>query len=137
MKIAVMGTGAMGSIYAALLAQAGNEVWAIDLWPEHVKAIAEQGLRVESASGNRVVKNINASLNVADAGQCDLYIIATKASGVAAAARDIASLMGSESMVLTIQNGLGSGERIAQYMATDNVLLGVAEGFGASLKGPG
>ena len=39
--------------------------------------------------------------------------------------------------MLTIQNGLGTGERIAEFMPTDNVLLGVAEGFGASIKGPG
>ena len=39
MKIAIIGCGAMGSVYAALLADAGNEVWAIDTWPEHIDAI--------------------------------------------------------------------------------------------------
>jgi 2-dehydropantoate 2-reductase len=56
--------------------------------------------------------------------------------GVEAAARSIAPVMGKQSHVLTIQNGLGSGERIAQFMPTGNVLLGVADGFGASMKGP-
>ncbi len=74
---------------------------------------------------------------VAEAGACDLYVLATKADGVAAAARGIAAVMRPDSLVLTIQNGLGAGERIAEAMPTDTVLLGVAEGFGASLRGPG
>jgi 2-dehydropantoate 2-reductase len=55
MKIAVVGAGAMGSVYAGLLAGAGHEVWAVDRWREHVEAIRERGLRVEGASGDRVV----------------------------------------------------------------------------------
>jgi 2-dehydropantoate 2-reductase len=107
MKIAVIGTGAMGSVYAALLADAGNEVWAIDTWDAHVRAIAQHGLRVEGASGERVVRGIHSATDVADAGACDLYIIATKASAVGAAAQAIAPLMQASSLVLTIQNGLG------------------------------
>ncbi|MEE8196352.1 MAG: 2-dehydropantoate 2-reductase N-terminal domain-containing protein, partial [Acidiferrobacterales bacterium] len=60
MKIVIIGTGAMGSIYAGLLSDAGNEVWAIDTWQAHIDAIRARGLRVEGASGDRVVK-LNAS----------------------------------------------------------------------------
>lgn len=137
MKIVIMGVGAMGSIYAALLADAGHEVHAIDLWREHIDAIREQGLRVEGASGDRTVTSIHAATDARAAGAADLYIIATKAAGVGAAARAIRPLMGPSSLVLTIQNGLGAGERIAEHMPVDNVLLGVAEGFGASMRGPG
>ncbi len=137
MKIAIFGAGAMGSVYAGLMAEAGHEVWAVDVWQEHVDAINRGGLRVEGASGDRVVPGIKATSDAADAGECDLYVLATKASGVGPAARAIAPLMGLESMLVTIQNGLGAGERIAEHMATDRVLLGVADGFGASMKGPG
>ncbi len=136
MKIAVVGTGAMGSVYAALLADAGNEVWAVDTWAAHVTAMRDSGLRVEGASGDRTVR-LNATTDLAEAGACDLYILATKADGVGAAARAITPHMGAHSLVLTIQNGLGAGERIAEHMPTANVLLGVAEGFGASMRGPG
>ena len=51
MKIAIIGCGAMGSVYAALLADSGNDVWAIDTWEEHISAIRSNGLRVEGASG--------------------------------------------------------------------------------------
>lgn len=137
MKIAIIGAGAMGSVYAGMMAEAGHEVWAIDLWQEQVHSINERGLRVEGASGNRVVAGIKASANLSDAGVCDYYIIATKAAGVGAAAGSIAPLMGPESIVITIQNGLGAAERIAEFMPTDNLLLGVADGFGASMKAPG
>ena len=137
MKIAIFGVGAMGSVYAGLMAEAGHEIWAVDIWQEHVDAINQSGLRVEGASGDRVVQGIKATANAQDVGACDLYVLATKASGVGPAAEMIAPLMGPESMVITIQNGLGAGERIAQYMTTDRVLLGVADGFGASMKGPG
>ena len=137
MKIAIFGTGAMGSIYAGLMAEAGHEVWAVDVWQEHVAAIKASGLRVEGASGDRVVQDINATTHAADVGACDLYVLATKAAGVGPAAESIAPLMAPDSMVITIQNGLGAGERIAQFMATDRVLLGVADGFGASMQAPG
>lgn len=137
MKIAIIGVGAMGSVYAGLLAEAGHEVHAVDLWQEHLDAINDKGLRLEGASGDRVIKNIHATPELSEVGCCDLYVIATKASGVGLAARTIAPLMGPESLVLTIQNGLGAGERIAEYMPVENVLLGVADGFGASMKGPG
>lgn len=137
MKIAIFGVGAMGSVYAGLMAEARHEVWAVDIWQAHVDAINQSGLRVEGASGDRVVQGIRATANGSDVGECDLYVLATKASGVGPAAKVIAAVMGPESILITIQNGLGAGERIAEFMDTGRVLLGVAEGFGASMKGPG
>ena len=56
MKIAVIGAGAMGSVYAGILGDAGNDVWAVDTWPDHVEAIRARGLSVEGASGERTVR---------------------------------------------------------------------------------
>jgi 2-dehydropantoate 2-reductase len=137
MKIVVIGVGAMGSIYAALLADAGHEVWAVDTWADHVEAINNRGLRVEGASGDRTVTSVRATTNIADVGNCDLCLIATKASGVEPASQAAAPIIGPDALILTIQNGLGAGERIAKHISSSNVLLGVADGFGASMKGPG
>ena len=81
-KIAVVGAGAMGSVYAGLFAEAGYDVTVVDIWAAHITAISEAGLRLEGASGDRVVAGIRAVPSVADAGPCDLYVIATKAGGV-------------------------------------------------------
>ena len=86
MKIAILGCGAMGSVYAGLLASAGHEIWAVDTWREHVDAMRAKGLHLEGASGDRTVK-VNATLTASDAGVCDLVIIATKARDVETAAR--------------------------------------------------
>jgi 2-dehydropantoate 2-reductase len=137
MKIAVIGTGAMGSIYALRLSLAGHPVRAVDSWAEHVAAINAHGLRVDGPDGSLIATELLASTDPQDAGGCDLYIIATKAAGVAQAARAVASVMPPGALVLTIQNGLGAGERIAAYLPAGQVLLGVAEGFGASMIGPG
>ncbi len=136
MKIAVVGAGAMGSVYAGLLADAGNEVWAVDVWKEHVDAMNKRGLRVEGASGDRTVR-LKATSNFSEVGRCDLVIIATKAGQVGDAAQSIEPMVGDDTLILTIQNGLGAAERICQYREPDNILIGVAGGFGASMKGPG
>ena len=137
MKIAVIGAGAMGSIYASFLAQSNNDVLAIDLLEDHIKAINTNGLRVSGFSGDKTVKNIKVSKDINDAKGYELFIIATKAAGVGPVASKLSKVVSKDSIILTIQNGLGAGERIASFMPTDNILLGVAQGFGASMIGPG
>ena len=136
MKIAVVGCGAMGSVYAALLAAAGHEVWAIDSWREHVQAMRERGLHLEGASGDRTVP-VHATTDAAEAGRCDLVIIATKAMHVEQAAHSVRSLLGPETVVLSIQNGLGGPDTAAKVLGRERVLVGVVGGFGASMRGPG
>ena len=137
MKIAIIGAGAMGSIYASFLARNDNDVLAIDLWEDHLNAIRNNGLRVSGFSGDNIVKNIKVSNNIDDAKDYDLFIIATKASGVGMVASKLSKIISKDAIILTIQNGLGAGERIASYMPTDNILLGVAQGFGAAMLEPG
>jgi len=136
MKIAVLGCGAMGSVYAALLAAAGHDVWAIDSWREHVQAMRTRGLRLEGASGDRTVA-VHATTEPAEAGRCDLVIIATKAMHVEQAARSAGPLIGPNTPVLSIQNGLGGPDTAAGVLGRDRVLVGVVGGFGASMRGPG
>lgn len=136
MKIAIIGAGAMGSVYAGLLAKAGNEVWAVDVWREHIDAIRANGLRVEGASGDNVYP-MNATTDASEVGQCDLVVLATKGRHVAGAAKAAETMLGPDTSVLTIQNGLGSGEAVSAVLGTERVVIGVAGGFGASMIGPG
>jgi 2-dehydropantoate 2-reductase len=136
-KIAIVGTGAMGSVYAALLGKAGHEVWTIDTWPEHIDAIATSGLRISGASGNFVVDNLHVGRAPRDAGPCDVWIIATKASAVDEVAVEIAPLLEPDSIVMAFQNGLGAGERVGRHIPPDHILIGIAEGFGSSIPEPG
>ena len=135
-KIAVVGTGAMGSVYAGLLASAGHEVWAVDRWQEHVDAIRERGLRVEGASGDRVVR-VRATTDAAEVGEAELVLIATKAMDVKAASESARVLVGPGTLVLSIQNGLGGPDIAASILGENRVAIGVAGGFGASIVEPG
>ncbi|UCE31033.1 MAG: 2-dehydropantoate 2-reductase, partial [Burkholderiales bacterium] len=126
----------MGSVYAALFASAGHEVWAIDRWREHVDAINRNGLRLEGKSGDRTVR-VHATTVAREAGPCDLVILATKAMHVAQAAASIDPLLGEGTPVLSIQNGLGGPETAAEILGRDRVMVGVVGGFGASIKAPG
>jgi len=135
-KVVVVGTGAMGSVYAALMKDAGHDVWAIDIWPEHVAAIEANGLRVEGKSGDRTIRMPTSEV-AADAGDADLVIIATKFDGVTAAAESIQPILRDDTAVLSIQNGLGGPDQAVEVLGADRVTLGVVGGFGASMKGPG
>ncbi|MEM6664463.1 MAG: 2-dehydropantoate 2-reductase, partial [Pseudomonadota bacterium] len=135
-KVVVVGTGAMGSVYAALMKDAGHDVWAIDTWAEHIAAIESNGLRVEGKSGDRTVR-LPASRTAADAGGADLVIIATKYDRVRAAAESVLPILKDETPVLSIQNGLGGPDQAVEVLGADRVTMGVVGGFGASMKGPG
>ena len=135
-KIAIVGCDAMGSVYAALMASVGHEVYGITLWQDHARAMARDGLRLEGASGERVAP-VHGRTTTEEIGPCDLVVIATKAYDVEAAARAALPLLGPQTPVQAIQNGLGSDARIAAVVGADRVAVGVAGGFGASLRGPG
>ena len=77
----------------ALLKKSGHEVWAIDPWREHLDAISNDGLRVSGASGSYVVDGLQVGGTPADAGACDLWVVATKASDVEEVAAGIAALV--------------------------------------------
>jgi len=136
MKVAIVGCGAMGSVYAGLFASAGHEVWAIDRWAEHVEAMKKNGLRLEGKSGDRTVK-VHATTDAKEAGPCDLVVLATKAMHVAPAAESLKALLGKDTPVLSIQNGLGGPDTAAGILGRERVIVGVVGGFGASMKGPG
>jgi 2-dehydropantoate 2-reductase len=127
----------MGSVYAGLLGKAGHEVWAIDIWREHIDAIAGSGLAVSGASGSYVVDNLRVGDTPAAAGTCDVWVIATKAADVDAVAAEIAPLLKPDNVVMAFQNGLGAGERVAQRIPEDHIVIGIAEGFGSSIPEPG
>lgn len=135
MKIAVIGCGAMGSIYAAKLAAAGNDVLAVDRSSAHVDAIAAGGLRISGPAPDQVVPMRAAT--TAPTEPMDLVVLAVKAADVATGANQALPLLGPDTPVLTIQNGLGSADTVADIVGAGRVAVGIASGFGASRPAPG
>jgi 2-dehydropantoate 2-reductase len=135
MKIAVIGAGAMGSLFGALLAEAGNEVWLLDIWEEHVNAIKEKGLTIESTEPTRSVP-INATTNPHQIGAADLLIVFVKSMHTQKAADTSKELAGKETLVLTLQNGMGNTDILVETIKSAPVLAGTTS-HGATLLGPG
>lgn len=104
-KVGVVGAGAIGGLMAAKLALAGNEVTVIDLGP-HLAAIKNDGLKLEWHDGKVETARVKAVDSVADAGKQDLVILAVKAHYLDNVAKNIDAMLGPDTMVLTVQNGL-------------------------------
>jgi len=135
-KIAVLGAGAMGSLYGGLLSDGGNEVWLLDIWKEHVDAVNERGLVIEEEDGERLVKNIKAASNPEQIGSVDLLIVFVKSTVTGEAVRGAVPVIGEKTPVLTLQNGLGNIEKIEEVVGKGRVIGGVTS-HGATMLGPG
>ena len=122
MKIAVIGTGAMGSIYAARFSKAGHEVIAIDIWKDHVDFINKNGLLIEAPDGKIIAKKIKASTKVLDVEGCDFYIIATKALSLEESIKNLKDQIDLNAPIITIQNGLGAGDIIVKHMPKNMII---------------
>jgi 2-dehydropantoate 2-reductase len=104
MKVCVVGAGAIGGLLAAKLAHAGEEV-SVVARGAHLAAILANGLRLIGEE-EEIVARVNASDSIADVGEQDLIILAVKAHQVAAIVCDLPAIIGSQSTVLTAQNGI-------------------------------
>jgi len=105
MRVCVVGAGAIGGLIAAKLALAGNSVTVIDVGL-HLAAIKQNGLKLEWHDGKVETAKIKAVDTAIDAGEQDLVVLAVKAHYLDQVARDIEALLGADTMVVTVQNGL-------------------------------
>ena len=135
MKVAVVGAGAMGSLFGAMLTEAGNEVWLYDVWLEHVQTINQDGLRIEREGKTRTVE-IRATADPQQIGGAELVIIFVKSSRTNSAAETAQNLAGSDGSVMTLQNGMGNADVIAEFIEPERILAGTTS-HGATLLGPG
>lgn len=137
-KVLIMGLGALGSVYATLMKSAGHEVHGVGLSTEHIEAASAEGLRVTGASGDHTVHLDSVSTTTEGLGNdFDLIIIATKAYDAERAALDTVPMIGPNTIVQSIQNGVGSMDLIAPHLPQSQLCLGVVGGFGASVPEPG
>lgn len=115
MRICVVGCGAVGSLFAAHLAMAGEcEVWAYDVWKDHTAAIRSGGLRLSGAAD--FTARVNATSDPAEIPACDYGIVATKATHTSKAIAQVAHAFGENSAACSVQNGVGNEELIAEHV---------------------
>ena len=115
LRICVIGCGAVGSLFAAHLAKQGEaEVWAYDVWIDHVEAIRARGLRLSGAAD--FTAKLNATSDPTELPRCDYGIVATKAIHTRNAIAQVARAFDENSAVCSVQNGVGNEEIIAEHV---------------------
>ncbi len=134
MQIFVLGAGAIGSLYGAKLAAGNDDVTLIGR-PEHVRAINENGLRIEGLEHQTV--HVRAAAHIEQIAPDALILLTTKVPATASALQPIASLVRDDTTIVALQNGLNSDE-IARSAVGErgNVLRGITQ-FGAIFEQPG
>ena len=124
MKIAVMGSGGVGGYFGGLLARAGEDVTFIARGA-HLEAISSNGLRVVSDLSGEFVVTRPATDDAQEAGFQDLILYAVKMYHNAEAISFIQPMVGPETVILTLQNGLDNGDLLADAFGRDRVMVGM------------
>lgn len=135
MRIVVVGAGAMGSLFGGLLSEHGADVILYDVWQEQVDAINNEGLIIECGDTRRKIK-VKATCEVEELGIADLMIVFVKSYHTEEALDGVVSCIGPNTLVLTLQNGMGNVEKIIQKFSSTQVLAGITS-HGAMLIEPG
>ncbi|HOX10091.1 MAG TPA: 2-dehydropantoate 2-reductase [Candidatus Omnitrophota bacterium] len=123
MKITVIGPGALGCLVAASLVKSGEDVWLLDKAQERARKINKDGIKVEG-TGEFSAK-VRATCDAKDIGVSDLVVVCVKSYDTEDAIKEAKAVIGDNTLVLTLQNGLGNEEAIAEIIGQEKVIGGV------------
>lgn len=131
MKIVIVGPGAMGSLLAVLLSKSKEEIWLLDKNKERAERLSRQGIAVSGVSGDWHIKT-KVSAEHEEVGKADLVIMAVKSYDTKEAIAHAKGLVGEETRILTLQNGIGNIEIISEAVGAEKV-IGGSTSMGATL----
>ncbi|MGD8968159.1 MAG: 2-dehydropantoate 2-reductase [Anaerolineae bacterium] len=135
MHIAVFGAGAVGGYFGGRLAQAGEDVVFIARG-DHLKAMQTRGLRVDSIEGNFVIDPVHATDDPTEIGVADAVLVSVKAGQVSEAAEAMRPMVGPETFVVPLENGVEAPSQLAEVLGKQHVLGGLCRIISA-LVAPG
>lgn len=135
MRIAIVGPGSMGLLFACRLAQAGADVFLLDYKADRAKAISADGIVIEDDSGSQTVK-VPVTADPARLAEADLALVCVKAYRTAEVAVLLAGHLPPSARAMTVQNGAGNVEILAEALGPERVLGGITS-EGANILGPG
>lgn len=135
MRVVLLGAGSLGSLFGGLLAAADADVTLLGRDGDHLDAVAADGLRLTPPDGRTETVRVETATDPAAASEADLLVVCVKSYDTDEAMREVAPhLDGTD--VLTLQNGLGNAETIAEHVPRERVIAGTTT-HGASLEDPG
>jgi 2-dehydropantoate 2-reductase len=124
MRFAILGAGAMGSVFGGHLALAGHDVTLVDVRLDHIDAVVRDGLVMRSPDGSSQTIAMGATADAATLATVDIVIVLTKSFATADAARSIAHAVTDDTWIATLQNGLGNDIALGQVLRPDRVIPG-------------
>jgi len=137
MKISVIGSGAMGSLFGGNLAIAGENVVLYDVYREHIDTVNKEGLSIEDAeTGKITVVHPQASSDPESVKNSDVLLIFVKSTNTESVANQFKSFAAPHTIVLTLQNGLGNDAILVKHFGIERTAIGVTS-QGATFLGPG
>ncbi len=137
MKIAMIGSGAAGSVFASYLTLGGaDNIWLVDPYKAHMDKIAADGLKFKDPSGEYVTTGYKTTTDSTTVGIADIVIIMVKTTHTHAAMKTAEPCIGPNTVVATLQNGLGNEEVVKQYVPADRVIFGCGN-MGTEMPEPG
>ena len=125
MKIYVIGTGGMGGYYGGMLARAGADVTFIARGA-HYQAIAKDGLKVDSATGNFTIHPAKVISSIAEIEAPDMVLITTKAYDNEEVSKQLAQVVNKDTVVISLQNGIDNDQQIQKHLKNAIVIPGCA-----------
>ena len=136
MKIGLLGCGAMGSLYGGYLSKA-HEVYVCDVWKEHIEAIKANGIRLDEPEGETAVFTPKfATTDPSEIGPVDIMIVFVKYMMLEDALRNAKSMIGENTIVLSLQNGIGNYDEIAKVVPEEQICCGTTA-HGCTFLEPG
>ena len=137
MKISVIGSGAMGSLFGGNLAIAGENVVLYDVYRDHIDTVNKEGLSIEDAeTGKITVVHPQASSDPESVKNSDVLLIFVKSTNTESVANQFKSFAAPHTIVLTLQNGLGNDAILVKHFGIERTAIGVTS-QGATFLGPG
>mgnify|MGYP000006469769 CR=1 FL=1 len=136
MKIAMIGSGAAGSVFAAYLKKGGADLYLVDRYQAHMDAIAQQGLTFVSPAGEEVLTGFHTAPTAEHIGVMDVVILMVKATQTDSVMPSVMPCIGPETVVVSLQNGLGNDDILAKYLPEDRIICGFGT-IGTELPCPG
>lgn len=136
MDILIVGTGALATLFAARLTQAGNQVSMLGTWRDGIEALNRDGARLVDVRGREKRFLVRATGDPRECSGARQVIVLVKAWQTERVARQLSACLADDGLVLTLQNGLGNRETLARDLGAGRVALGSTT-TGATLLGPG
>ena len=135
-NILIVGTGALGSLCASRLSQAGYEVIMLGTWRQGLESIRSNGIRLLDSGGEERQFTVSATDDPQECSGARQALVLVKAWQTERAGRQLAECLAPNGLAVTLQNGLGNRETLIQSLGPNRVALGVTT-TGATLLGPG